>query len=76
VATIETGESIQWQQVDSGAYYVALDGGTTFGPIRHVLEVRFNRPGTYRYRGNQSGDVKGTIIVSGGTRPDPAFETR
>lgn len=76
VVTIEAGETVQWQQVDSGQYRVVLDAGTQLGAIRHVLEVRFNRPGTYRYHGDQSRDVKGTITVVGTTRPGPAFEIR
>jgi plastocyanin len=76
VVTIEAGQTIQWQQADSGEYRIALDSGTQFGPIRHVLEVRFNRPGTYGYHRHQAGDVKGTIIVSGTSHPGLAFETR
>lgn len=73
VVTIDAGQTIQWQQGDLGQYHVVLDDGTQFGPIRHVLEVRFNRPGTYRYHGDQSGDVTGTIIVVGAPQPGPAF---
>ena len=74
VVTIEAGETIQWQQADSGDYRIALDNGTQFGPVHHVLEVRFNRPGTYGYHRDQVADIKGTIIVSGQPRPGPAFE--
>ena len=74
VVTIETGDTVQWQQADSGQYRVVLDTGTQLGTIRMVLEVRFNRPGTYRYHLDQSRDVTGTIMVVGTTRPGPAFE--
>lgn len=74
VVTIEAGETVQWQQADSGQYPIVLDTGTQLGTIRMVLEVRFNRPATYRYHLDQSRDVTGTIIVLGTTRPGPAFE--
>jgi hypothetical protein len=74
VVTIEAGDTVQWQQVDAGQYRVVLDTGTELGLIRHVLEVRFNRPGTYRYHSGQSRDVTGTITVVGTARPGPAFE--
>ncbi len=74
VVTIEAGETVQWQQADSGHYRVVLDTGTQLGTIRMVLEVRFNRPGAYRYHLDQSRDITGTIIVVGTTRPGPAFE--
>jgi len=72
--TIEAGETVQWQQADTGQYRVVLDAGTELGTIRKVLEVRFNRPGTYRYHLDQSRDVTGTIIVAGTTRPGPPLE--
>jgi plastocyanin len=74
VVTVEAGEIVQWQQADAGQYRVVLDTGTELGPIRHVLEVRLNRPGTYHYHSGQSRDVTGTIIVVGTARPGPAFE--
>ncbi|MDQ6876388.1 MAG: hypothetical protein M3082_01565 [Candidatus Dormibacteraeota bacterium] len=74
VVTIEAGETVQWQQADSGQYHVVLDTGTQLGTIRHVLEVRFNRPGTYGYHLDKSPDAKGTIVVVGTTRPGPTFE--
>jgi plastocyanin len=72
--TIQAGETVQWQQADTGHYRIVLDAGTRLGTIRKVLEVRFNRPGTYRYHLDQSRDVTGTIIVVGTTRPGTAFE--
>jgi hypothetical protein len=74
VVTIQAGETVQWQQADTGHYRIVLDAGTRLGTIRKVLEVRFNRPGTYRYHLDQSRDVTGTIIVVGTTRPGTAFE--
>ncbi len=74
VVTIQAGETVQWQQADAGHYRIVLDTGTELGTIRKVLEVRFNRPGTYRYHLDQSRDVTGTIIVVGTTRPGPALE--
>jgi hypothetical protein len=65
---------VQWQQADAGQYRIVLDAGTQLGTIRHVLEVRFNRPGTYLYHLDQSHDVTGTIMVVGTTRSGPAFE--
>lgn len=76
VVTISAGATIQWQQVDLGQYRVVLDSGPQFGPIRHVLEVRFNRPGTYHYHGDQSSDVTGTIVVVGTPQPGPEFAIR
>ncbi len=65
---------MQWQQADAGQYPTVLDSGTQLGTIRHALEVRFNRPGTYHFHLDQSRDVTGTIIVVGTTRAGPAFE--
>lgn len=65
---------MQWQQADAGHYRVVLDTGTQLGTIRHVLEVRFNRAGTYRYHLDQSRDANGTIIVVGTPGPGPSFE--
>jgi len=74
VVTIQAGETVQWQQADAGQYPIVLDSGTQLGTIRHALEVRFNRPGTYHFHLDQSRDVTGTIIVVGTTRAGPAFE--
>jgi plastocyanin len=74
VVTIVAGETVQWQQADAGQYQIVLDTGTKLGTIRHVLEVRFNRPGTYRYHLDQSRDATGTIVVVGTARPGPAVE--
>jgi hypothetical protein len=70
---------VQWQgdsgsQVDSERYRIVLDKGPKLGAIRLVLEVRFNRPGTYRYHGDPPRDVSGTIVVEGTARPGPEFE--
>src|SRR5713101_8649258 len=73
VVTIQAGETVQWQQADAGQYPIVLDSGTQLGTIRHALEVRFNRPGTYHFHLDQSRDVTGTIIVVGTTRAGPAF---
>ncbi len=74
VVTIEAGETVQWQQVDSGRYRIVLDNGAQLGSIRMILEVRFNRPGTYHYHGDPPRDANGTIVVEGTTRPGPEFE--
>ncbi len=80
VVTIEAGETVQWQPVDSGSqvdserYRIVLDNGPQLGAIRLVLEVRFNRPGTYRYHGDPPRDANGTIIVEGTARAGPQFE--
>jgi hypothetical protein len=65
---------VQWQQADAGQYRIVFDTGTQLGTIRHVLEVRFNRPATYRYHLDQSRDATGTIVVVGTARPGPAVE--
>jgi plastocyanin len=74
VVTIEAGETVQWQQADAGQYRVVLDAGTQLGTIRKILEVRFNRPGTYRYHLDQSRAATGTLVVVGTARPGPAVE--
>jgi plastocyanin len=74
VVTIEAGETVQWQQIDSGPYRIVLDRGAQLGSIRMILEVRFNRPGTYHYHGDPPRDANGTIVVEGTTRPGPEFE--
>lgn len=80
VVTIEAGETVQWQQVhlgsqvDSERYRIVLDNGPRLGAIRLVLEVRFNRPGTYPYHGDPPRDASGTIFVEGTARPGPEFE--
>src|SRR6266851_2577616 len=74
VVTIAVGETVQLQQADAGQYRIVFDTGTQLGTIRHVLEVRFNRPGTYRYHRDQSRDATGTIVVVGTARPGPAVE--
>ena len=80
VVTIEAGETVQWQQVDSGSqvdlerYRIVLDSGAQLGAIRHVLEVRFNRPGTYRYHGDPPRGASGIIVIEGTARPGPEFE--
>ena len=74
VVTIEAGETVQWQQVDSGRYRIVLDSGAQLGSIRMILEVRFNRPGIYHYHGDPPVGANGTIVVEGTTRPGPEFE--
>jgi len=74
VVTIEAEDTVRWQQADAGQYRIVLDTGIQLGTIRHVLEVRFNRPGTYRYHLNNSRAATGTITVVGTTRPGPTFE--
>ncbi len=46
------------------------------GAIHKVLEVRFNRPGTYRYHGDPPRGAGGTIIVQGTALPGPEFDIR
>ncbi len=80
VVTIEAGETVRWQQVDSESqfdserYRILVDNGPQLGAIRLVLEVRFNRPGTYRYHGDPPRDASGTVVVEETARPGPEFE--
>ncbi len=71
---ITVGKHVQWQDADAQGQGVVLDDGTDLGPIRHVLQVRFNRPGTYHYHGSRDGNANGTIIVEGTAVPGPALE--
>ena len=72
--TILSGELVQWQAATSEIIEVRLDNGIDLGPILHVLEVRFNRPGRYPYRGNEGSGATGTITVIGPPIPGPALE--
>lgn len=72
--TIRTGELVQWQEATWDVVQVRLDDGLELGPILHVLEVRFNRPGSYPYHGNPGSGAVGTISVVGTPRSGPALE--
>jgi hypothetical protein len=53
---------------------VALDNGLELGPVRHVLEVRFNRPGRYSYRAKSDANATGTVVVQGPAASGPELE--
>jgi plastocyanin len=73
-ATIRTGAIVQWQEATYDVVVVTLDDGVELGPIQHVLEVRFNRPGTYAYHGNPGSAAVGSVTVEGPALPGPALE--
>lgn len=66
--TVQVGQLVQWAAAEEGiAPEVVLDDGTSLGWVRHVLEYRFTRPGTYRYHLRERPDVVGTIVVVAAT---------
>src|SRR5260370_2574611 len=77
VVTIEAGETVQWQQVDSGSqvdserYRIMLDHRPQLRAIRLVLQLRFHLPGTYPYHGDPPPPTSATIIVYGTPPPRP-----
>lgn len=72
--TIHTGTVVQWQAETTLPVTVILDSGSQLGPIKHILEVRFNRPGRYPYRG-RPGSMSGVVVVQGDPAPGPAWTT-
>jgi hypothetical protein len=72
--TIHTGEIVQWQAATYEVVRVTLDDGVDLGPVLHVLEVRFNKSGTYASHGNPGSRAGGTITVEGPPQPGPAVE--
>lgn len=74
VVTVPAGSILQWQNAAAGHQRVILDDGTDLGPVRHVLEVRFSRAGSYRYHGTRDGGAAGTVIVQGETVTGAAIE--
>jgi plastocyanin len=63
MATVLVGQLVQWQAREEIAPEIVLDGGTSLGHVRHVLELTFARPGTYRYHLRDSPTVGGTLVV-------------
>ena len=74
VVTIRAGEVVQWQQVGRDSPDVVLEDRTDLGPVRHVLEVRFNRPGRYSYHSRSDRRVAGAVVVWGQARAGAAVE--
>jgi plastocyanin len=74
VVTIKVAEVVQWQQIDYYSPVVALDNGLEFGPVRHILEVRFNRPGRYSYHAKSDPNAAGTVVVEGQAGAGPELE--
>lgn len=59
-----SGQLVQWAAAEEGiAPEIVLEDGTSLGQVRHVLEFRFARPGTYRYHLREFPAVLGTIVV-------------
>lgn len=64
IATVHTGQLIQWQARRPGMDpELVLEDGTSLGRITHVLEFRAPQPGTYRYHVRNDASVAGTIVV-------------
>ena len=62
--TVRSGQLVQWQAAEEGiSPEIVLEDGTSIGQVRHVLEFRFVRPGTYRYHFRDSPAVSSTLIV-------------
>lgn len=74
VITVAVGEVAQWQQIDYYSPVVKLDNGFELGPVRHTLEVRFNRPGRYGYRAKSDPDAIGAVVVEGQAQSGPELE--
>jgi plastocyanin len=64
--TVRIGELVQWQpaEVEVDGVEIVLEDGSSLGRIRHVLEWRPTRAGTYRYHSNRSPSVQGTVVVN------------
>ena len=63
MATVRLGQLVQWQAKEGIAPEIVLDDGTSLGQVRHVLELTFGRPGSYRYHFRDSPAVGGTLVV-------------
>ena len=61
--TVSRGALIQWQAAGPFEADVAFEDGTAIGRIRHVLEFRMDRPGSYVYFVNTGVRLRGTIEV-------------
>ncbi len=69
------GELVQRQKVDAHAQpELVLDGGTLVGPVRMILEVRFNRPGHFPYHARSNPKVIGTVIMQGTGLTGPVLD--
>lgn len=63
--TVRSGQLVQWAAAEEGiAPEIVLEDGTSLGQVRHVLEFRFTRAGTFRYHLRDSPAVIGTIVVN------------
>lgn len=63
MATVRQGQLVQWQAKEEIAPELVLDDGTSLGHVRHVLELTFARPGTYRYHLRDQPTAGGTLVV-------------
>lgn len=74
VVTIGVADVVQWQQIDYYSPIVSLENGLELGPVHHILEVRFNRPGRYSYRAKSDPNATGTVVVEGQAGSGPELE--
>jgi hypothetical protein len=63
MATVLVGQLVQWQAKEEIAPEIVLEDGTSLGHVRHVLELTFPRPGSYRYHFRDLPAVSGTLVV-------------
>jgi plastocyanin len=73
VVRVQAGGVVQWQEVSPERVDIILDNGVELGPVLHVLEVRFNRPGRYLYHAQADHGATGTVIVEGSRKPGAAL---
>ncbi len=72
--TVTVGDVLQWHQIDYSSPVIALANGFELGPVHHILEVRFNRPGRYAYRATSAPHATGTVVVEGQAGSGPELE--
>lgn len=63
-ATVRLGQLVQWQAKEEVAAEIVLEDGTSLGHVRHVLEFRSARTGTFRYHFRDTPAVGGTLVIS------------
>src|SRR5436305_1777081 len=71
-ATIKTGDTVKWVNVDTQNHQVVSNNGSFVSPILgpgKAYTKTFNAAGTYRYRDGLNPTVKGVLKVTG---PPPA----
>lgn len=64
MAAVRVAQLVQWQAKEGGiSPEIVLEDGTSLGHVRHVLELIFAHPGTFRYHLRDSPTVGGTLVV-------------